>query len=137
MKKLLSIILAILMIVTSVPFAFAAEEDDVVILYTNDIHCAIDAYPIFAAYRAELIAQGNTVITVDAGDAIQGEFVGALTQGEAIVDIMNEVGYDYAVPGNHEYDYGMEAFLDLAKNKAEYNYISSNFYKLTNAKPVF
>ena len=137
MKKLLSIILAILMIVTSVPFVFAAGDGNVVILYTNDVHCAIEDYPVFAAYRAELIAQGNTVITVDAGDAIQGEVIGELTQGEAIVNIMNEVGYDYAVPGNHEYDYGMETFLDLAKNKAEYNYISSNFYKLTNDKPVF
>ena len=137
MKKALSIILAILMTVTTVPFAFAAEEGDVVILYTNDVHCAIDDYPALAAYRAELIAQGNTVITVDAGDAIQGEVIGAFTQGEAIVNIMNEVGYDYAVPGNHEYDYGMETFLDLAKNKAEYNYISSNFYKLTSVKPVF
>ena len=136
-KKTLSIILTILMIVTIVPFAFAAEDGDVVILYTNDVHCAIDDYPALAAYRAELIAQGNTVITVDAGDAIQGEVIGALTQGEAIVNIMNEVGYDYAVPGNHEYDYGMETFLDLAKNKAEYNYISSNFYKLTAVKPVF
>jgi len=37
------------------------------------------------------------------------------------------VGYDVAVPGNHEFDYGMENFLDLAKNKAEYPYISCNF----------
>ncbi len=50
---------------------------------------------------------------------------------------MNEVGYDYAVPGNHEFDYGMEVFLDLAKNNAEYSYISSNFYSLTVVKPVF
>ena len=60
MKKTLSIILAILMIVTAIPFAFAAEDGNVVILYTNDVHCAIDDYPVFAAYRTELIAQGNT-----------------------------------------------------------------------------
>lgn len=137
MKKLLSIILATLMIMTTVSFALAAEEGNVVILYTNDVHCAIDSYPALAAYRAELISQGNTVITLDAGDAIQGEIIGTFTQGEAIVNIMNEVGYDYAVPGNHEYDYGMEAFLNLAKNKAEYNYVSSNFYKLSSVKPVF
>ena len=138
MKKMLSIFLAAVMIMSFVPAVFAETDNgSTVILYTNDVHCAIDDYPVLAAYRAELMAQGNTVITVDAGDAIQGEVIGALTEGEAIVDIMNNVGYDYAVPGNHEYDYGMETFLDLAKNKAEYNYISSNFYKLTSAKPVF
>ena len=55
---------------------------------------------------------GKNVIVVDAGDAIQGEVIGSLTEGEAVVDIMNAVGYDYAVPGNHEFDYGMDVFLD-------------------------
>lgn len=136
MKKFLSVIIAIIMILASIPFAFAADGDTV-ILYTNDVHCAIEDYPVLAAYRAELIAQGNKVITVDAGDAIQGEFIGAYTEGEAVVDIMNAVGYDYAVPGNHEFDYGMEVFLDIAKNKAEYTYISTNFHKLSSVKPVF
>lgn len=136
LKKTLSIILTILMIVTTLPFAFAADGDTI-ILYTNDVHCAIDDYPAFAAYRAELIAQGNTVITVDAGDAIQGEIIGTITQGEAIVDIMSVAGYDYAVPGNHEFDYGMEVFLNLAQNEAGYKYISSNFCDLRSLDPVF
>ncbi len=50
---------------------------------------------------------------------------------------MNAVGFDYAVPGNHEFDYGMEAFLDLAQNKAGYEYISSNFHYLSSVSPVF
>lgn len=135
MKKTLSVILAIVMILSSLGFAFASEKDTV-ILYTNDVHCAIEDYAVLAAYRAELMAQGHNVITVDAGDAIQGEIIGALTEGEAIVDIMNAVGYDYAVPGNHEFDYGMDVFLDLAQNKAEYDYISSNFHDLTSVSPV-
>lgn len=136
MKKTLSVILAILVIASVLPFALAAENETV-ILYTNDIHCAIDDYPVLAAYKAELEAQGKNVIAVDAGDAIQGEVIGAFTEGKAVVDIMNAVGYDYAVPGNHEFDYGMEAFLDLAQNKAEYKYISSNFYHLPTVNPVF
>ena len=135
MKKFLSIILAVIMTATVIPFAFAAETETV-ILYTNDVHCAIEDYAVLAAYRAELVAQGKNVITVDAGDAIQGEVIGLMTEGEAVVDIMNAVGYDYAVPGNHEFDYGMETFLDLAQNKAEYEYISSNFHYLSRAKPV-
>ena len=135
MKKALSIILAILMIATVLPTAFAAESETV-ILYTNDVHCAIDDYPVLAAYRAELISQGKNVVLVDAGDAIQGEVIGALTEGKAIVDIMNTVGYDYAVPGNHEFDYGMDVFLDLAENEADYEYVCSNFYDLPSVSPV-
>ncbi len=137
-NKLISILLVLAMIfATTSAFAYAADKGgDTVILYTNDVHCAIDDYPVLAAYRAELTAQGKNVITVDAGDAIQGEVIGAITQGEAIVDIMNAVGYDYAVPGNHEFDYGMDVFLDLA-HKARYEYISSNFHYLPSVSPVF
>ena len=39
----------------------------------------------------------------------------------------SHVGYDYAVPGNHEFDYGMDVFLDLAQNRAQYTYLSCNF----------
>ncbi len=135
MKKFTSILLAVIMTAAVLPFAVAVGKDTV-ILYTNDVHCAIDDYPVLAAYRAELIAQGNNVFVVDAGDAIQGEVIGSMTKGEAVVDIMNATGYDYAVPGNHEFDYGMEQFLDLAQNKAEYDYISSNFYDLSSLSPV-
>ena len=136
MKKFLSVILAIIMVAAVLPLAFAAEKETVVI-YTNDIHCAIDDYPVIAAYKADLESQGKKVVLVDAGDAIQGEIIGAMTEGYAVVDIMNAVGYDYAVPGNHEFDYGMETFLELAQTEAEYEYISSNFYHLPTVDPVF
>lgn len=137
-NKFISLLLVAAMVFsTASAFAYAADKNgDTVILYTNDVHCAVDGYPLLAAYRADLIAQGHNVVTVDAGDAIQGEVIGSTTEGEAIVDIMNAVGYDYAVPGNHEFDYGMEKFLDLAQNKAEYDYISSNFCNLTSNSPV-
>ncbi len=136
MKKILSFFLAIIMMMTVTSVAYASESETV-ILYTNDVHCAIDDYPILAAYKADLVAQGKNVLVVDAGDAIQGEVIGALTEGEAVVDIMNAVGYDYAVPGNHEFDYGMDVILSLAQNKAEYEYISSNFFYLSSLEPVF
>lgn len=136
MKKLLSVLIVTIMIVSVMSVAIAAETETV-ILYTNDVHCAIDDYAVLAAYKAQLESEGKNVIVVDAGDAIQGEVIGSLTEGEAIVDIMNAVGYDYAVPGNHEFDYGMDVFLDLAENKASYEYISSNFHYLSGVRPVF
>ena len=56
-------------------------------------------------------------LLVDAGDAIQGGVIGTLSKGEYIVDIMNEIGYDVAIPGNHEFDYDMDQFLKLPQGK--------------------
>lgn len=135
-RKLLSIILVIAMLLPASAVVHA-EDGDITVLFTNDVHCAIDNYAILAAYRSELVSQGKEVFTVDAGDAIQGETIGTFTNGEAVVELMNSVGYDYAVPGNHEFDYGMESFLNIAQNLANYKYISSNFQYLPSASAVF
>ena len=116
----------------------AGAEGDIVVLYTNDVHCAVAqddenqvlGYAKVAALKEELEEAGSEVILVDAGDAIQGEAIGTLSSGEYLVQIMDEVGYDIAVPGNHEFDYGMEQFLKLAE-EADYDYISANFTDLT------
>ena len=76
--------------------------------------------------KKELESEGISTLLVDAGDAIQGSAIGTLSDGEYIIEVMNESGYDLAVPGNHEFDYGMERFLDLAE-KAEFPYIACNF----------
>lgn len=135
-KRIISAVLAVIMVITALPVAFAAGTDTV-ILYTNDVHCAIDNYSVFAAYKMELMSDAHTVITVDAGDAIQGEVVGLLTEGASIIDIMNQVGYDIAVPGNHEFDYGVDRFFEIANDEAQHQYICSNLYDLPSCQPVF
>lgn len=72
---------------------------------------------------------------MDAGDFIQGGVIGTLSDGEYPMQIMNELGYDVAVPGNHEFDYGAETFLKLA-GEARFPYLSVNFTDLrTDEKP--
>ena len=133
MKKFLALLLAMMMLMSVAALAEEATEpaltQDVVILFTSDAHCGIDqgwGYAGVAAIRDGL-AKTNHVVLVDNGDAIQGEPVGTMTSGKALVELMNAVGYDIATIGNHEFDYGMENFLDLAKNVAKYPYISANF----------
>ena len=132
LKKLLAVLLAASMLLVGFAFAEEAAEVEhkpVVILYANDIHCGIEdnvGYAGVAAYEKAYQALGYETLLVDNGDAIQGDVVGTLTEGEAIIDIMNALGYDIAIPGNHEYDYGMDRFLELTE-KAEFPYISSNF----------
>lgn len=118
-----------------------AESKGVVILHTNDVHCGFEAddstfgISELSAYKARLESEGYDVILVDAGDFIQGGVSGTLSDGEYPLQIMNELGYDIAVPGNHEFDYGMETFLKLSK-KTDFPYLSVNFTDLrTGEKP--
>lgn len=137
MRSVLTLLLAFSMIVPSVTGKAENASKGVVILYTNDVHCGMDDYAELAAYKTSLQEDGYEVSLVDAGDAIQGEVIGTLTEGEAIVDLMNLTGYDYAVPGNREFDYGVDRLLELAEEKAEYTYLCSNFMDIVNAKTVF
>ena len=131
MKKILALMLALAMLLGCTALAEDAAPaltKDLVILFTSDAHCGIDngfGYAGVAAIRDSLAAS-NHVVLVDNGDAIQGEPVGTMTKGEAIVELMNAVGYEVAIPGNHEFDYGMDNFLSLVE-KANYPYISANF----------
>lgn len=126
--------------------AFAERiDDEVAVAFTNDIHCAVDGdagktigYAGVAAFVDDLEeAYGDANVTVvDAGDAIQGGPVGLLTEGEAIVRLMNAVGYDVAVPGNHEFDYGMQRLLGLVE-RSDATYVSCNFVSLASGETVF
>ena len=131
MKRLLGLLLVLAMLTgcsAAEEAAAPAMKKDLVVLYTSDVHCGIDQNWGYATLYAmkEQYAKDNYVLLVDNGDHLQGEPVGTMTTGEAIIDIMNATGYDIAVPGNHDYDYGMERFLELAK-KANFPYISCNF----------
>ena len=132
MKKILSLILALSLLLGCAAFAEDAPklDKDLVILYTSDVHCGIDQGWGYAGLYAvkQYLSKDNYVLLVDDGDAIQGEPIGTMTTGEAIIDIMNVVGYDLAIPGNHEYDYGMTRFLELTE-KANFPYLSCNFNK--------
>ena len=115
-----------------------AKSNDIVILGTSDVHCGIDqniGYAGLAAYKKALADKYSYVALVDAGDAIQGDTIGTLSKGEYLVDIMNAVGYDVVVPGNHEFDYGMDQFLNVIVPKMKATYVSANFVK--EGKTVF
>ena len=108
------------------------DNGEIVVLYTNDIHCGInekDSMGIagVAAYKADMIAQygADSVALVDCGDAIQGTSLGALSKGDYMVDIMNAVGYDVAIFGNHEFDYSIPTLKERVE-KSKATYVSCN-----------
>ena len=106
-------------------------KDKVMVLFTSDVHCGVDqgfGYAGLERIRENYESSGYEVILVDDGDAIQGEMIGTISKGETIIELMNDLRYDVAIPGNHEFDYGVENFLSLAA-KANFPYISCNFNK--------
>lgn len=113
----------LLMLVGSVG---AQQVGDVVILYDNDVHCAIEGYPVLAALRDSLRQRGCEVSIVSAGDFVAGSTLGSASQGEAIVRVMNVVGYDAVCVGNHEFDYGISQ-LQYLQQRLSAPLLSCNF----------
>ncbi|MBP5261908.1 MAG: bifunctional metallophosphatase/5'-nucleotidase [Clostridiales bacterium] len=107
------------------------KNGDVYILYTSDVHCAVNQGFGFAGLmqiRDNLESQGYETILVDNGDMIQGNALGSLTEGGKMIELMNAMHYDIAVPGNHEFEYGADRFVKLTVN-ADFPYICCNFTK--------
>ena len=145
--KRISLLLALFMLITLFTACGKKDTDksqDIVILYTNDAHCGIDeniGYAGLASYKKSVKQKNEYVTLVDCGDALQGELIGTVSKGEYPVDIMNNVGYDFAIPGNHEFDYGMDRFSELMQ-KSNTQYLGCNIAysgnsenKLSDIKP--
>ena len=111
--------------------ACCTRTEPIVILYENDVHCAIDGYARIAGQRDIELQQTPYVSIVSSGDFAQGNTAGSLTQGEAIVRIMNAVGYDYITVGNHEFDYSVPQMQHLA-NQLTAQTLCCNFSRFTN-----
>lgn len=96
---------------------------DLTILYTNDFHSAFDPVPAFwrrgsprlggAAHLATLIDRERAAtpasFLLDSGDMFTGT-LSRLTEGEALLEMMTLMRYDAMGVGNHEFDYGWQAF---------------------------
>lgn len=90
--------------------------EPIVILYENDVHCAVDGYPLLVSVRKECQSATDYVSTVSCGDFASGGLIGAISKGEQIVRIMNYVGYDAIALGNHELDYGIPQMLNITES---------------------
>ena len=108
------------------------ENKDISIIYTTDVHSAIDidaekgylGYAKVAAYKKTLAAT-NYLALVDSGDYLQGEFIGAISKGEYVMEVINEMKYDVLTLGNHEFDFGMD-ILKTRLNEFKGDVVSCN-----------
>ena len=152
MRKFLSVLLAMAMVLSLTVTGFAIEDTattrepevmteeatmagKTVILHTNDVHGAIEGYAYITALKADYEAKGAEVILVDAGDYSQGEVYVSDTKGLDAVEMMNVTGYDVVTLGNHEFDYG---YAQLKENmtKVDFKVLCANVYG-EDGTPIF
>jgi len=121
-----------------------AEAEKLVLLHTNDTHSQIDPTDkgLGGIQRRKVIVDSIRgeyphVLLLDAGDAVQGTLFFTIYGGEVEMRMMNELGYDVAILGNHDFDNGMDA---LASNlaKSDVQWISTNYdLSKSNIKKFF
>ena len=63
-----------------------------------------------AIAKAERAANPNTLYVFD-GDMLSPSLLSGFDKGQNTIDLTNLVPFDIAVPGNHEFDFGVENFL--------------------------
>lgn len=111
-------------------------EKPVVIVFENDVHCAVDGYAKLAGLREQQRMFTPYVTTVSCGDFAQGDVVGAVSRGENVVEIMNRVGYDVVTLGNHEFDYGMTRMFQMV-DALDASVVCANFCDLRKGELPF
>ena len=136
-KKLLSFAIVLCMFLSCFSgVVFAKDTETIVILYENDVHCAVEGYSKLAAMKNELSEDYEYVGVVSSGDFVQGGTLGAVSRGEYVVSLMNLVGYDAVTLGNHEFDYKLARLNELAE-LMNTKPISCNFQEIGTSKSYF
>ena len=95
-----------------------AGTNKITILHTNDTHGRLKADNSVIGIDTVAAIKNNTEnsILVDAGDTIHGLPFVTLSKGQDAVDLLNAAGYEYIVPGNHDFNYGYSRLVELFKN---------------------
>ena len=148
MRLRFKFLMAVLVLILGLGTSQAGEDDGILrvhLIWTNDVHGHIAPEPArfmnpefppplgggasAARYikevRARAEANGEEVMLVDVGDIFQGTPIGSKTMGTAVIDYYNAIGYDFVVPGNHDFDMGRDNCERLAR-MSEFPWISAN-----------
>lgn len=136
-KKVVSTFIAIVLLIQTIPFASAngSTSGVISILHTNDMHGRFkqdDKVLGLDTIKSIKDATPNSIL-VDAGDTIHGLPFVTLDKGVTALDLLEVAGYEFMVPGNHDFNYGYEHLLEIfknAKNKGmKLNLLSANTTK--------
>ncbi|MDD3236171.1 MAG: metallophosphoesterase [Candidatus Cloacimonetes bacterium] len=129
-----------------------AEDLKLDIIFSNDVHGGIDRaqatfmnpeFPpqlggggsaaTLIKYIRSLGGEKRASMLLDAGDFFQGHPVGTITEGRAVIEYMNAIGYDVMTIGNHEFDVNQDKLTNTLK-LAKFPIISCNLIDRTTGK---
>lgn len=89
------------------------------IVHTNDLHAHLENFAAVAQVAKDARARNPNTLFLDGGDCITGTVASTVFQGTPVFDVMNSMGYDAGVIGNHEFDHGwrkVHEFTELARH---------------------
>ncbi len=119
-------------VVSSFLSCVSLAEKEVVILHTNDVHARAKddkleiGYARFCTYLKDVKSRSkNDPIVLDAGDVLHGDIIAIADKGKSIVDILDAIGYTAMVPGNHDFNYGIDRLIELSRI-AKFKVLSAN-----------
>jgi len=106
-----------------------AATTHVVLMHTNDIHGHVMPEDGAGGLSviATIIKQQHPDVLVDAGDMFTGTLLSDSFFGEPVLSVMNLMGYDLSILGNHEFDYG-PAMLRNRVRQAKFPILSANVH---------
>ena len=96
------------------------EYATLTIVHTNDTHGRVKedkydgmGFAKISTKLEELRGENPNLLLLDAGDTFHGTTLVSLSEGESIIRIMNQLGYDALAAGNHDFNYGYQRLLEL------------------------
>jgi 2',3'-cyclic-nucleotide 2'-phosphodiesterase (5'-nucleotidase family) len=129
--------LAFILMLTPAPPA--QDQVPITILYTNDLHAmllpfedeatgeTVGGFSRISALVQQVRQEEENVLLADGGDALvqDQQLEGNYFKGEPVVKAMNQMGYDLAVPGNHDFEFGLDILAQRVRD-ADFPYLAAN-----------
>jgi len=128
-----------------------ADDGTITLIHMGDIHGHLEPRPNMREGEAtqtykmgglaylyskikEIRKRKPNSLLINTGDTIQGSAEALFSRGQHIVDILNDFGIDAFTPGNWDFLYGTQRFIELfggKQPKTNWNAIAANLYYTT------
>lgn len=135
---------SLLPILGAVAFFGYSSAEKLVILHTNDTHSTIDplADGTGGVLQRKAIIDSirnveKNVILIDAGDVVQGTLYFKYFHGDVEYPLLDMMGYDLKILGNHEFDNGMQSLANYYKNSQSTSLSANYDFSGTELEGVF
>lgn len=119
----------------SITFANTADvhghivyDDDVGGYYTLDDVSNIMGLPLINYFIQQERTKDESLLLLDTGDLFHGTNEANIEKGQGVVEVVKQMGYTAMVPGNHDFNFGVDRLVEI-KSQLNFPILSSNIYK--------